>query len=210
MTQQEQSVIIPRGTKLWKYPEKGGCEEIEANTEIRIKTYQLKMNNYYFFLGPTLFKVHRQFVKSLVTAVASLVLISTISFSAFAEKTISEAPPDLWKCVAGEAIGEGERGMEAVAWVYKNRLDKKMKLGCVASKRKDLEKWLNKQPRLALEKSKDIVDKVYSKVSKDPTDGATHYENVEAFGLPYWVKKDKMVITKKIGHHTFFKKAGKK
>jgi hypothetical protein len=33
--------------------------------------------------------------------------------------------------------------------------------------------------------------------------GATNWENVEAFGVPYWAKD--MEITAKIGSHTFYK-----
>ena len=33
--------------------------------------------------------------------------------------------------------------------------------------------------------------------------GATHYENVEAFGVPSWAKR--MRVVAKVGDHTFFR-----
>ena len=39
------------------------------------------------------------------------------------------------------------------------------------------------------------------------TKGATHFENIEAFGWPKWSRG--MVVTAKIGHHTFMKKKQK-
>lgn len=41
----------------------------------------------------------------------------------------------------------------------------------------------------------------------DPTCGATHWENIKAFGEPYWKKE--MVVTAKIGNHVYMKRKGK-
>ena len=75
------------------------------------------------------------------------VIVAFLSFSDFcfvyAEK-ISH-PKYLYKGIIGEAVGEGYAGMYAVACVYRNRLRKGMPLGCVAFKRGDLDRFVEKQ-----------------------------------------------------------------
>ena len=134
------------------------------------------------------------------------VIVAFLSFSDFcfvyAEK-ISH-PKYLYKGIIGEAVGEGYAGMYAVACVYRNRLRKGMPLGCVAFKRGDLDRFVEKQGKKYKEMVAIIVRKVFSENSPDSTNGATHYENIRAFGFPYWAKDMKTTI--KIGNHTFFVK----
>lgn len=112
-------------------------------------------------------------------------------------------PKDLWKGVIGEAVSEGYDGMYAVACVYRNRLKQNISLGCVAMKRTDLDKFISMQGEKYEVAAKKIIKKVFIENGPDITYGATHYENVEKFGLPYWAVK--MEVTAKIGSHTFFK-----
>ena len=114
----------------------------------------------------------------------------------------AEVPQDLWKGIIGEACGEKEIGMYAVACVYRNRLQKGMPLGCVALKRKDLNEFVRKQGRKIEYLAKDIIKQIFEGNAPDITGGATHYENVERFGIPKWAKD--MVRTLKIGRHTFY------
>lgn len=113
-------------------------------------------------------------------------------------------PECLYKGIIGEAIGEGYEGMYAVACVYRNRLRKGLPLGCTALKRADLDSFVRRQGGKYKEMVEKIVKSVFCENSPDITNGATHYENIQAFGLPYWAKE--MKITTVIGSHTFFVK----
>lgn len=120
-----------------------------------------------------------------------------------AENRINRYPGNLWKGVIGEAVGEGYQGMYAVTCAYRNRLNKNLPLGCVALKRKDLDQFVEKQGKKYQEMAQQIVRKVFEENSPDITKGATHYENIEKFGIPRWAKK--MEVTVRIGRHTFFR-----
>lgn len=116
------------------------------------------------------------------------------------------------KTIAGEAIGEGYVGMYAVACVIQNRMIKSS-----MSKRPILRPvevtrvgFYGKDNKVALRgylKAKKALLKLVYTLNrlelKDITGGATHFENVEAYGRPRWSKN--MIITCKIGRHTFFK-----
>lgn len=111
-------------------------------------------------------------------------------------------PEDLWKGLIGEAVGEGYEGMYAVACVYRNRLEKGLPLGCVALRRRDLDEFVRKQGKKFEYMAKDIIEEVFEQNGKDVTGGATHYENIKRFGIPWWAKT--MVRTFRLGNHTFF------
>lgn len=112
-------------------------------------------------------------------------------------------PSNLWKGILGEAANQGEKGLYAVACVYRNRLEKGMPLGCVALKRKDLDAFVKKQGVAYELIAKRIIHEVFINQSLDVTNATTHYENVKAFGWPRWAKD--MIITCKIGDHVFFR-----
>lgn len=114
-----------------------------------------------------------------------------------------EIPSNLWQGLIGEAVSEGYNGMYAVACVYRNRLERGLPLGCVALKRKDLNRFVFKQGKKYTEYAKRIIEEVFYTYGKDITKGATHYENIEAFGVPWWTKG--MKVTCKIGKHTFYR-----
>lgn len=113
----------------------------------------------------------------------------------------------IWKVLLAEAAGEGKEGMKAVYCAMRNRanlekisIEKAFYKYCAGSRRKDLDRFVERQPKHLRKAAK----KIAKGKLKDIVGGATHFENVEKFGMPYWAKK--MKITKKIGHHTFFKK----
>jgi spore germination cell wall hydrolase CwlJ-like protein len=112
-------------------------------------------------------------------------------------------PQNLWKGLIAEAISEGDTGMYAVACVVRNRLDRHMSTGLVALKRKDLDKFVAREGKKAEQQAKRIVEAVFGHRGPDITNGATHYENIEKYGMPKWAKNMKMVA--KIGEHSFFK-----
>ncbi len=135
----------------------------------------------------------------LILFILALIILITGLMNRARGETI---PDNLWKGLIGEAVGEGYKGMYAVACVYKNRLEKNMLLGCVALKRRDLDVFIQTQGKKYEIMAKEIVYKVFTQTN-DVTKGATHYENIERFGIPRWAKS--MVRTTKIGNHTFYK-----
>lgn len=139
-------------------------------------------------------------------AVALLALFLAVLFLLTANPARSEPlapPPDLWKGVVGEAVGEGEQGMRLVAHVYKNRLLRGQRLGCVALKRKDLNEFINRQPKQAVARAKAIVVEVFA-ASSDPTQGATLYENVARYGFPKRWNRAEVRQTLVYRGHVFF------
>lgn len=55
-----------------------------------------------------------------------------------------------------------------------------------------------------MREARQIERRVFEQDGPDITLGATHFEAVEKYGMPYWAKG--MKVTVKIGEHTFFKK----
>lgn len=139
------------------------------------------------------------------------------------------------KCLAvmvyGEARGEAERGMVAVAYTALNRAAKKTVCAVVlAPKQYSI---FNDNPALRaaamsmhLEpKQKNVIDKagwdqavkvaqdVMRKQVPDPTEGATHYladkvMKLKGYKYPKWSKEYKMVVM--IDNHRFYKPVDKK
>ncbi len=132
---------------------------------------------------------------------ACLCLVASVVFPLAHATT----PPDnLWKGLIGEAVSEGYKGMTAVAYVYKNRIEQNLPLGCVALQRKDLDNFIKRHDKKYEIIAKQIINEVFYSNNQDITNGATHYENIGAFGIPYWATN--MKVTCKIGRHTFYKK----
>lgn len=100
--------------------------------------------------------------------------------------------------IIGEAEGEGYTGMCAVASAIRNRGTLKGVYGEHAPRVKK---------HLYSKKTYQMAWDAWG-VSMMPSNrasigGATHWENVKAFGKPYWASS--MVETATIGSHTFFK-----
>jgi len=112
-------------------------------------------------------------------------------------------PENLWKGLIAEAVGEGKEGMYAVACCVKNRLKRGLNHGLCGLKRKDLDIFVRKQGVKYERLAKNIIEEVFKRDGQDVTKGATHYEAVEKYGLPYWAKD--MQKTTKIGCHTFYR-----
>ena len=110
---------------------------------------------------------------------------------AWADSSIHDL--DAVHAILGEARGEGYDGMYAVACALRNRGHLKGVYGLRARLHpNDL-----KLAPTALKAWKNSL------CGKDVTHGATHWENVEEFGTPFWAKA--MTKTCKIGRHTFFR-----
>jgi hypothetical protein len=116
---------------------------------------------------------------------------------------VKSQPAQMDKCIIGEATNCGYIGMKAVALVYRNRLESGMQLGCVALNRPDINQFVKREGLHQLQIAKKINREVFVKNCEDFTNGATHFENIKDFGVPYWAKD--MVITLELGRHTFYK-----
>lgn len=97
------------------------------------------------------------------------------------------------RAILGEARGEGFQGMYAVACAIRNR-------GHLAGVYGKDAVMLHLTEKVRQEARKAWIS---SGSGIDITRGATHWENVEAFGTPVWARNMKKII--KINHHTFFK-----
>jgi hypothetical protein len=95
--------------------------------------------------------------------------------------------------IVGEASGEGFQGMQAVGEVLRRSKSWKGFYGAKGKHNRSEPKSVWIMARKAWQASKT------SNITRD----ADHFENIEAFGRPYWA--DSCQETVKIGHHTFFK-----
>ena len=117
-----------------------------------------------------------------------------------AQPAMAETPA-IWKVIMAEAVSEGRSGMYAVACVIRNRGGKLN--GFMGAKRPDLDHFVQKQGQRYIHMAKEIQEEVFERNGTDITKGATHFENIRSFGMPYWAKG--MIVTARIGRHTFFK-----
>lgn len=97
------------------------------------------------------------------------------------------------RAIIGEAAGEGEQGMQAVAEVIRRRGSLKGFYGLNAPHVDKQPAWVWKRARKAWEASE----------TSNITAGADHFENVKAFGVPKWARGHKPVAV--IGSHTFWR-----
>jgi hypothetical protein len=98
------------------------------------------------------------------------------------------------RTIVGEAGNQGKNGMIAVGNVIRTRKNLKGFYGFknpIADKQPKWV-WIMAEKAWAESKTNNLVK------------GATHFENVKAFGKPYWAKD--MAETVTIKDHTFFKK----
>lgn len=115
---------------------------------------------------------------------------------------IAQADPD-WQHIENTLIAEagnqGYDGLLAVAEVMRAR-DWNMRPFC-ASRRKDLAAFVARQPKRVRENAHKALEA--ARAGSMTVNGATHYENVKAFGVPKWARGLKPVAT--IGEHVFWR-----
>jgi len=104
------------------------------------------------------------------------------------------------RIIVSEAAAEGYWGMYAVGCVLRNRDFDVSGFSSVG--RIDLLDFYGAQPEQVRDNAAAIVQSLRSG-APDITHGATHFENIEIFGLPYWAEG--MTATIKIGQHTFWR-----
>ena len=103
-------------------------------------------------------------------------------------------PEDLAvRCIIGEAANQGDHGMLVLAEALRNRGTTKGVYGCSASHVVRQPEWVFKKALKAWRES------AYS----NHTNGATNWENINAFGTPYWAKS--MIKTYEYKDHVFYR-----
>lgn len=118
--------------------------------------------------------------------------ISFIAISAAFSQNITDS--NAIRTIVGEAGNQGKNGMIAVGNVIRTRNNLKGFYGFKNPIADKQPKYIWKMAAEAWEESK----------TNNLVMGATHFENVKAFGRPYWAKD--MVETVTIKDHTFFRK----
>jgi hypothetical protein len=128
------------------------------------------------------------FIVALATAAIALVVIFWPGTA-----NAAEIPEEVAvRVLIGEAGNQGEVGMIAVAEVLRKRGSTKGFYGLKAA-------HVDRQPAWVW----DLARKAWRKsASTNYTKGATHFENVKAFGTPYWAKKMDVVFIHR--DHTFY------
>lgn len=119
----------------------------------------------------------------------------------------------------GEARGEGDEGLTAVAWVIRNRTEHERwpnKARDVCKEDKQFSCWnnapWNRGNHIAMaradwtdplyRRAMAITAAVFERLVNDPTGGANHYFNAQ-FAQPPWAEGEDPVAM--IGSHTFYR-----
>jgi hypothetical protein len=102
-------------------------------------------------------------------------------------------PQSAIRAIVGEAANQGAVGMHAVASAIRNR-------GTLRGVYGAKNPIADRQPAYVWQRARDAWSR---SATNDITFGATHWENVKAFGSPYWSKS--MIVTTNIGEHTFYR-----
>ena len=135
-------------------------------------------------------------MKFLVRIVLSLCLLSGCKSPAFASQPIPFTTNNIIVAMIGEAEGESFEGKVAVACAILNRGTLKGVYGLHA-------KRAVRTPRLS-KLYLTCLEALREAKKHDITKGSTNWENVNAFGQPYWASS--MIKTVKIGNHQFYRK----
>ena len=80
-------------------------------------------------------------------------------------------PANLWKGLIAEDVSGGYQGMYAVACCVRNRLNTGLNTGLCGLKRKDLNAFVNRQPKKYHAIAKQIIKQVFEDNSPDITGG---------------------------------------
>jgi hypothetical protein len=126
----------------------------------------------------------------IATGVALLVMWAIFTFAGIALAEVSEG--QAIRAIIGEASNQGYQGMLAVAVGIRNRNTLKGVYGVKA-------KHVDKQPQWVW----DIAERAWRESEHNRIHSGTHWENVKAFGTPYWVSEMTLVYQHK--DHNFYR-----
>jgi hypothetical protein len=102
---------------------------------------------------------------------------------------------DAVRAIIGEGANQGADGMLALGGAIRNRGHLRGVYGLKAAHVDKQPEWVWQRARLAWAMS----------ATNDISGGADHWENVKAFGSPYWAKS--MTKTVKVRDHQFYRAA---
>ena len=129
-------------------------------------------------------------MKYIIAIILAFCLAHSLVFGA-------ELPKDqVIRAMIGEASNQGYDGLYAMACAIKNRGTLKGVYGAKAKHVDSEPSWVWKLAKRAYLASLSGID---------VTNGATHWENIKAFGKPYWV--DSMVEVYRYKNHIFYKES---
>lgn len=154
-----------------------------AGTQIPIKGVRTFSKAHKSNVATVVRKGHAARLKALAA------MITLCALQSFASIDDSKAV----RAIVGEAANQGRSGMLAVAGAIRNRGTLKGVYGVKNP-------IADKQPAWVWQRAREAWA---SSATNDITKGATHWEAVETFGVPYWAKS--LTITTNIGSHTFYK-----
>lgn len=121
-------------------------------------------------------------------------ILSLIFFLIFSQEALGEIlKKDAVRAIIGEAGGQGRRGMLYIACALRNRGTLNGVYGFKA-------KHVDKEPEWVWELARAVWKQ---SEYEDISNGATHWENIKAYGVPYWVKSMNKVAEYK--DHVFYK-----
>lgn len=101
--------------------------------------------------------------------------------------------------LVAEAGGEGFAGLLAVAEVMRER-GWNLRPFC-ASRRKDLAQFVAKQGAKVRQQAREAI--AQARAGSQTVKGSTHYENIDAFGVPRWAKGKTAIAV--VGNHHFYR-----
>ena len=110
------------------------------------------------------------------------------------------------KVLAAEGCSEGEYGIWRIGNVVANRArHRDLTPYQVVTQPKQFSGYTSKNKNELYLQCKEIADEIAKNIMniKDLTRGATHFENTNAFGKPYWASH--MIMTSHYKNHTFYK-----
>ena len=138
--------------------------------------------------------------------VSGLVLVLSLAVSTHitlaSQATTKEVP--LWWVLMGEAIGESDEGLYAVACVLRNR--GYSPVGFDAAKRPDLARFVGQHSREEQQRAIDCLEKV-RRGGVDITRGSNLYHGQSV--RPYWARHPSVTHTMTIGEHLFYREERK-
>ena len=147
------------------------------------------MNSYYYDRFSSMKWCAGMVIGSIIMSIVMILIIMVCEGRA----EISES--QAVRAIIGEASSEGYEGMLAVAGAIRNRGTLKGVYGLKA-------KHVDREPKWVW----DLAWKAWrASACNDVTCGATHWENIKAFGKPRWAYS--MKETYRIKNHVFYKEA---
>lgn len=120
--------------------------------------------------------------------IVTTLFLMAIVISCYAEEVCSDSKAV--QCIIGEAENQGELGMLALAVGIRNRGTIRGVYGCNVTRKTP--EYIKKQAMKAWKESKE--NRIHT---------GNHWENVKAFGSPYWAKEENKVFEYK--DHVFYK-----